>query len=88
MRAVKSKSFTAMVPKMQRPTPRSRYRRTRSSVRMPPPTSMVSPPCFAMAAMLSKLARVPFRAPSKSTTWRYRAPAEMNSRAWAQGSVP
>mgnify|MGYP002509264753 CR=1 FL=1 len=36
MRAVKSKSRTAAVPRMHRLTPRSKYWRMRSSVRMPP----------------------------------------------------
>ena len=87
MRAVKSKSFTAMVPRMQRPTPRERYCSMRASSRMPPPTSINSPPCLAMAAMVVMLAVVSSLAPSKSTTCRYLAPAAINSRAWAAGSA-
>ena len=49
--AVTDFDFTATLPRMQRSTPKERYFSMRSSVRMPPPTSMYKPPCSASAAM-------------------------------------
>ena len=85
--AVKSKFFTATVPRMQRSAPRSRYRWMRASSRMPPPTSILRPPSLAMAAIVCKLAVVSSLAPSRSTTCKYFAPASINCCAWATGSA-
>ena len=58
-------------------------------IHLPSPSDEVSAEEFMQALLeAKKQERVPSLAPSRSTTWRFFAPASRNFRAWAQGSSP
>ena len=85
--AVKSGSVTAAVPKITRLAPASRYRRTVSILRMPPPTSTKRPVWAAIRSMVGRLVVWPVLAPSRSTRWRWVAPAASNCATVCRGSA-
>jgi hypothetical protein len=86
--SINSGFSTAIVPRITREAPASKYRWTLSPSRAPPPTSMKRPVSRAMAARAGRLTCAPSFAPSRSTTCRWVAPAARKDFAISTGLSP
>ena len=82
----RSGSVNAAVPSTTRLAPAASARRIDAIERSPPPSSTGTSSSEVMRSTCSRFAGSPSRAPSRSTTWRKRAPASTKERAASSGS--
>jgi len=82
----KSTSWKAAVPTTARSAPVRSASRTASTVRSPPPYCTGTPVPATIRRRCSSDRGSPALAPSRSTTWRMRAPASTQLRAASSGS--